>query len=461
MLKPFLGLVAFTLSSFCFGSEAPDFPSLCAGLGQAPGPHPYLIFNQADKGRMLEQIKNDQTSREVWEKIQMEGLRYLNATADPPAPPREPHTRFVGSDDYLAYMNGHASAALTLAFLYQMTGDSRYAEKSFEHADHLCALDSWVQSPHRFDVIYSRVWPYGAKDDEVVFTYDITSAGITRDLAYVYDWLYPALTKDQRNRIRSGLLEKAITRVRGSYDYFWWNSASRCNWSGICHSGLGLAALALLHEDPSLTDVVTHSCQGVWNLLDHVDADGGWQEGRGYWAYGMGESVMFMEAIKRASGGRIDFFKHPALKSHPADFALYGLTAGFGDGTGQPVGSSFFINKLVAESQDPHAAWYRRNYVRPAEGVFDLIWPVPDVAPQAPVEGSKLFRGINWAVLRKDFSPASMTVACKAGWNDDPHHGHLDCGTFNLTWLNVNFVGEVARSPYDGAVFRRPALGSP
>ena len=263
------------------------------------------------------------------------------------------------------------------------------------------------------------------------------------------------MTKAQRDRIRSGLLEKAITRVRGSYDYFWWNAASRCNWSGICHSGLGLAALALLDEDPGLTDVVAHSCQAVSDLLDHVDPDGGWQEGRGYWAYGMGESTMFMDAIKRATEGRINFFQSiPPSTRIPADFALYGLTAGFGDGTGLPVGNSFFINKLVAESGDPHAAWYDHNFVRPSEGVFDLIWPVPAVAPEAPAEASKLFRGINWAVLRKDFTPASVTVACKAGLNDDPHHGHLDCGTFSLTWQNVkNFIGEAERSPYDEQYF--------
>ncbi len=46
-----------------------------------------------------------------------------------------------------------------------------------------------------------------------------------------------------------------------------------------------------------------------------------------------------------------------------------------------------------------------------------------------------------------------MTVACKAGMNDDPHHGHLDCGTFNLTWQNLTFVGEIARSSYDEQYF--------
>ncbi|HVW21515.1 MAG TPA: heparinase II/III family protein [Opitutaceae bacterium] len=441
------------LSAAALRAAAPDYSSLCAGLGRNPPPHPYLVFDDADKARLQREIRTDQASRETFERLRLEGLRYLNATEEPAAPPRPVHSRYVGSDDYLAYMERHANAALTLAFLFQMTGDARFAEKSFEHADRLCALDSWVQSPHRFDVIYGRVWPWGAKDDQVVFTYDITSASMSRDLALVYDWIYPAMTKAQRDRIRSGLLEKAITRVRGSYDYFWWNTASRCNWSAICHSGLGIAALALLHEDPGLTDVIAHSCRGISDLLDQVGPDGGWGEGRGYWAYGMGESVAFMEAIRRATQGKVDFFRHRALYPHPVDFALYGLGAGFGDGTGLAVGNSYLINKLVAESGDPRAAWYDQAYVRHESTVFDLIWPVPAVAPERPSEGSRLFRGINWAVLRKDFTPGSAEVACKAGFNNDPHHGHLDCGTFSLTWHNVNFIGELPRSPYDETYF--------
>jgi len=441
------------LAALPLRAAAPDYPAVCAALGRNPPPHPYLVFNESDKSRIENQIRTDQASRETFERLRLEGLRYLNATEEPPAPPRPVHSRYVGSDDYLAYMERHANAALTLAFLYQMTGDPRFAEKSFEHADRLCALDSWVQSPHRFDVIYSRVWPWGAKDDEVVFTYDITSASMSRDLALVYDWIYPAMTKAQRDRIRSGLLEKAITRVRGSYDYFWWNAASRCNWSAICHSGLGMAALALLHEDPGLTDVIAHSCQGISDLLGHVGPDGGWGEGRGYWAYGMGESVAFMEAIRRATGGQVDFFKNRAFSPHPVDFALYGMGAGFGDGTGLAVGNSALINKLVAETKDPRAAWYDQTYVRHEDTVFDLIWPVPAVPAVRPADGSKLFRDINWAVLRKDFTAGSAEVACKAGFNDDPHHGHLDCGTFSLTWHNVNFIGELPRSPYDETYF--------
>jgi hypothetical protein len=453
-------MITFLVASVLAATPAPlplpaqaDATKTIATLGQAPPPHPYLVFSDEEKPALLARIKADPRSAEIFETVLLEGRRLLLATTRRQAPAREIHTRYVGADDYRRYVNEHLNAAFTLAFLYQMTGDTRYVAKAFEHADIVSAQDSWVQSAHYFEVIYPRVWPYGAGDDQVVFSYDITASATSQRMAYVYDWLHPALTRAQRDRIRGALLEKGITRVRGSYEYHWWATAYKTNWSGICHSGLGLAALALLHEDPQLTDVVARSHEGVAAMLDHIGTDGGWQEGRSYWAYGVGESVRFIEALKRVTGGKVNLFDHRAISPRPADFALFGLTGAFGDGTGTPVGESYVLNKLVTETKDPTAAWYLQNFVRPREDILELLWPRPELRGEPPADGSKHFPSIDWAFLRKDFSADSVTIATKAGMNDDPHHGHLDVGTFNLTWQNLTFIGEVPRTPYDEQFF--------
>ena len=448
-----LVLLALPILAATRRADGQDLAQVYQDMGARTWQHPYLLFSNEEKPAILQRIHGDQHLSEIMEKTILEGQRYLSGSVSAEVPQRVVHSRLVGADPVLSFMDQHAKAATLLAFLYQMTGDTKYVQRAFEHADAVCGVESWVQSAHHFEIIYPRVWPIGVTDDKVVFSYDITAAGISRDLAYVYDWLYPALTKAQRDRIRGALLEKAITRVRGSYDYFWWANAYRCNWTGICYSGLGLAALALHDEDPNLTDVVEHSVKGVTAMLDHMGDDGAWQEGRGYWAYGLGESSMFIEAVRRASGGRIDLFHHQGTSPHPLDFALFGLTAGFGDGSGDPVGHSYFVNKLIAESKDPHGAWYKKTYLRDEDSIFDLIWTDPGVAPEKPSEASHYFRTIDWAVLRKDFGPSYLTVATKSGLNDDPHHGHLDAGTFNLTWQNATFIGEVPRAPYDEQYF--------
>jgi len=94
-------------------------------------------------------------------------------------------------------------------------------------------------------------------------------------IATVYDWVYPVLTKWERDKLRNGLLEKAITRVRGNYDFFWLSSAYRCNWSAICYSGLGISALSLLKVNPQLVDVISEAYNRIGLTFDQIGGDGG------------------------------------------------------------------------------------------------------------------------------------------------------------------------------------------
>ena len=461
-----------------------DYLSILKTINTGVLQHPYLVFNNQDKQIMLQRIKTDPKLTEIMEAIKIEGQRYMFTAPDvePVRPENFLNARYIGRNPYRDYQNYFMNGAETLAFLYQMTGDESYVEKAFYCADKLCALETWVQGAHYFENIYTRVWPYGVDDDKVVFTYDITASEYSIRMALVYDWLYPAMTKAQRDRIRGALLEKAITRVRGNYEFFWWTTAYKCNWSGICHSGLGVASLSILKENPQLIDVVARTCEGIENMLSHIDQDGGWQEGRGYWNFGVSTATEFIDMVKRITNGRINLFNLPGIKNTPADFALFGLTGAFGDGSGAPVGTTFYFNKIISETKNTTAMWYYQNYLekrtlrnvesrdpqntdnsdrqnaenrsRPIGSMWDLIWLKPtDVKAVKPDEASKHFRGIEWAFLRKDFGNEFMQVATKAGPNDDPHHGHLDIGTFILTLQGEAIIGELNAGAYDLFVF--------
>lgn len=453
MLKKIIAYLILVQMTGAFLFAQPDFVGATKDLSKTKRTHPYLLFNSAEKEQMVTRIKANQAESEIFEKLLWEGKRYLYAPEEKKVPEKNIHTRFFGEDEYRNYMTRNSDGAMTLAFLYQMTGDEKYAKRAYEYAEKICELDSWINRAHYFEIIYSRVWPFGVKDDQVVFSFDITASQYAKNLALVYDWIYPGMTKYQQDRIRGALLERAITLVRGNYEYHWWATAYKCNWSAICHSSLGLTALALLNEDPQLTDVVARSYEGVWNVYENLGENGGWQEGRGYWSFAMDQSVVFDEALKRLTNGNVNLFRHPKVVAHPCDFALFGLTAGFCDSGGEAVGASWLINKLTTETGSTDAAWYVKNFVRSREDIFDLIWPASKVVPKEPTEFSKLFKGIDWAVMRKNFKPENITIACKAGMNDDPHHGHLDCGTFNLTWKGQSFIGELKGAGYDEKYF--------
>jgi len=180
--------------------------------------HPYLFFTEEEKPSILDRIKNDPECHDIMERLLAESNRYLLTPIETPLPRQLRDSRFDTSGRFLSVYGDYRRAAYTLAFVYQMTGDERYARKSFEFAEALCDMDTWVMRACQFPKAYPRVSPWNVPDDKVVFTFAIIASDTASDLAAVYDWLYPVLDKAQRDRIRGALLEKAIIQVRGNYE---------------------------------------------------------------------------------------------------------------------------------------------------------------------------------------------------------------------------------------------------
>ena len=422
---------------------------IAAAIGAGKLMHPYLYFSEADKPVILARIRNDPEARDIMARELAKANRLLYTPVDMDIPKEQPHPRYWSDGAHDRMVNGYRDAVTTLAFVYQMTGEKKYADKAFEFADALCDMHPWMYRAHEFPIIYSRVWPWGCKDDQTVFTFDIRAGDMASELGTAYDWLYPALTKAQRDRIRSALLSNAVLLVRGNYDYHWWANAYRCNWCGICFSGFGIACLSLLTENPEIVDGIAETYNRLTKMFNEYDPDGGWQEGRGYWAYGMRSCIFYMDALNRLAGRKYDLFQHPGIRNNPTSFALYGLTGYFGDGSGAVVGSTHLLNKLTEETKNTDAAWYRANMLGAGSDIFDIIWPRSSVKPVEPKVKSRHFRGIDWAFMRSDFKdPETVTVACKAGLNDDPHHGHLDVGQFMVTWRGQSYLTDLGSGKY-------------
>jgi len=182
--------------------------------------HPYLYFSDTDKPEILERIKNDPESRDVMNRLQARAnmLLYMPVERNIPVQGRNTRagwTEYDTDGKYEKHYTSNRDNAVTLAFIYQMTGEKKYADKAFEFADVFCDLPSWTMRPHEFPIIYSRIMPWNVPDDQVNFSFDHYNGDSGRLMAAVYDWLYPALDVAQRDRIRGALLEKVIIRVRG------------------------------------------------------------------------------------------------------------------------------------------------------------------------------------------------------------------------------------------------------
>ncbi|MCF6332383.1 MAG: heparinase II/III-family protein [Draconibacterium sp.] len=427
--------------------------------------HPYLYFSEKEKPELQQRIKNDQECNDIFNKLKAQANMWLQMPVDKNIPIQGKNTRagwseFDRDGKYSNYYNTNRNNAFYLAFLYQMTGEQKYADKAFEFADAFCDLTTWTQRAHEFPIIYSRIMPWNVNDDQVNFNFDHYNGDSGRMMAAVYDWLYLGLNVAQRDRIRGALIEKVVTRVRGNYEFHWWATAYRCNWCGVCNSGVGLTGLALLTENPQLTDIVAESYNRINNMFNELGENGGWQEGGGYWNYGIHTSTFFADALKRITNGKYNLFENKRLKSNPVNFPLYislqeKRSLNFEDSGGSGlIGSTHLINKLATETNSKVAAWYRTNLLGAGNDIFDIIWPRPEIKPEPPKNPSIHFRTIDWWVMRSDFKdPKKVIVAGKAGKNDDPHHGHLDIGNFIVHWQGEYFIRDLGSGSYDEKYF--------
>ena len=421
--------------------------------------HPYLFFTEKDKAAIHDRIENDPESRDIMARLLAEANRWLYSPVEKEFPPQCRDNRYDNDGRYDTLFYTSIEAAYTLAFIYQMTGDERYAKKAFAFADAVCDLPTWVDRALQFPKAYNRVSPWNVTDDKVIFHYGIWSAFVSYHLAPVYDWLYPALTKRERDRIRGALLEKTILRVRGNWDYHWWSTAYRCNWCSSSCGGLGLAVLAILTENPELVDVLAESYNRILRTFDEIGEDGGWQEGIGYSQANQHIAVLFGDTLKRLTGGKYNLMRHPKIGALSVNFYLNSLlppdnTINFGDsGFALDTRQTFVFNRLAEETGSGEAVWYR-NLLGEGTGINDLIWPRSSVKPVKPEPKSIHFRTIDWTVMRSDYTnPDNVVIACKSGRNDDPHHGHLDIGSFILQWRGQAFIRDLGSGPYDEPYF--------
>jgi len=465
MKKKLTGIILFFILITSFsGFNDVTLKDIDKAIDKSKLKHPYLYFSDEEKPSILNRIKNDPECRDIMNRLITRANMLLHMPVEWNIPVQGRNTRagwteFDTDGKYEKHYFSNRDNALTLAFVYQMTGEQKYAEKSFEFADVFCDLPSWTMRPHEFPIIYNRIMPWNVPDDQVNFGFDHYNGDSGRIMAEVYDWLYPALTVAQRDRIRGALLEKVITRVRGNYEYHWWATAYRCNWCGVCNSGVGLAGLALLTEDPQLTDVVSESYNRINSLFNELGIDGGWQEGGGYWNYGVSTSAFFADALKRLTGNKYNLFENERLKKNPVNFPVFISVPGkgslnFEDSGGGRLGSTYLINKLAVETNSGLAAWYRNEFFKEGQDMFDIIWPRPVIKPEPPVNASMHFRTIDWWVMRSDLKDeAKVLVAGKAGKNDDPHHGHLDIGQFIVYRAGDYFITDIGSGSYDEKYF--------
>ena len=124
---------------------------------------------------------------------------------------------------------------------------------------------------------------------------------MTLALAIGCDWLYDAMTPEQRELVQRAIVEKGLKpSFQGKQ---WWVTGDN-NWNPVCHAGMVAGALCVADLEPELAEKTV--ARAVENLPRSMKAsyfpNGTYPEGPMYWGYGTEFTVVLLGLLDAAFG---------------------------------------------------------------------------------------------------------------------------------------------------------------
>ena len=268
------------------------------------------------------------------------------------------------------------------------------------------------------------------------------------------DALDAGVKKRLRRQVVDRILRPALEAERNK-TYPWMHSSA--NWRIILCGCFAVGAMAFAEDCPDYRELIEYGLEGVLVSLGTGDSAGGWNEGPGYWDYGLSFAVWFAQRLKAFTGGDVDLFRHPFLRK-TGDFRLFMQTRedeiwNWSD-AGKKADASVTLLGLARAYQQPAYQWSAlRTGVKTIKHLYELDLDLKAVAPPAGQPASRYFPGVAVMVWRGGFGPRDSYIGVKGG--DIPHFNHhcqMDFGSFVIHAEGRELLAEVEKwdYPYEG-----------
>ncbi len=400
--------------------------------------HPRLIFTMESQQRIVNLASEDVLLKQSIESLlnladQMTSLPSIQYKLEGPR--------------LLSKNRDCLSKVMTLSMAYRLTGELRYAKRAL--AEMLAAADFPDWNPSHF----------------------LDVAEMCTSLAIGYDWLYETLSDEDKEIIRTALIEKGLKPGLKQYpDGF---AKKINNWNFVCNGGLIMAALAIADEEPDLAqEIINQALESLPNGLQSYAPDGAWFVGPSYWMYGTNYLAMLISSLESALDSDFGLSGYPGL-SRSGHFYLSSIGPSgnffnYSDCRLSPRGSNPALFWLAGTFDQPFLAFSERQelssfvkeldatkYGKHEDHYYHRFYPL-EIAwydPRNPVETStaldSYFRGLTDVVyFRNSWEKEAFFIGFKAGYNGI-NHGHLDCGSFILEALDQRWAEDLGSDDYN------------
>lgn len=333
-----------------------------------------------------------------------------------------------------------------LGYVWQVTGDEKYAQRGWEELENVCGYDDWCTS------------------------HFLATAEMALAVSVGYDWFYDYLNESQKELLAKTTWEYAIRPALDDNHWFTW---SKNNWNSICYSGIGIACMVFSDYNADESAEFLGMCyKNMPIAFENFTPDGVYAEGPGYCQSGMNSIVYFVASSKKYFGtdfgmSEIDGFKE--LGSFP----VYITT---------PAGMFNFGDNKSEKCYTPVLHWYANEYNMPLLSAYQMTDSPsvfkPDISENTERNGKGKENALSSLWFNRDYANADFSgeplniyfksdvgqplvlmrsayldenatfAGIKGGYNFT-NHGDLDIGTFVFDSMGERWAEELGPGSYD------------
>ncbi|MBS13053.1 MAG: heparinase [Gemmatimonadetes bacterium] len=356
--------------------------------------------------------------------------------------------RVGNRSNYESIAGRRRRALMNLVMAEVIEGKGRFLDQIVNGVWATCEETSWVIPAH----IHLQKAGVGLADvnNQVV---DLFAAETGASLAWTHYLLGDQLAQVSPlipERILSEI-DRRILSPNLETDHFWWMGFPDRrvnNWNPWINTNW-LTCVLLTEQDPDQRiDAIHKTMRSVENFLNHYPADGGCDEGPGYWNVAGGRLFDYLEFLRVASSGQLSYYDHDLIKAigsyvykahiherYVVNFADAGakttiageMVYRYGKRINDPTMMAF--GSWAVHRRDPIKRGVGGNLSRQLFSMFELqeMYDAPASQPylrdawlpDIQVMGARSTAG----------SPEGWYVAAKGGHNNESHN-HNDVGSF-------------------------------
>ena len=421
------------------------------------GIHPRLDYNPSEAAALIERISKDPETaaaemaerrakaEEVSKKELMEFSRGCNMAA-------------------ACGQMGEASGAFTGLY---MLGDRSYVDDMKRVALHFASFDVWC-NPYILDNYY----PWHS---------DLNTTMMMHSMASVYDIMYDEFTEEERQILRTAIMEKAVMPLLRD----WVLPGTRIhaldsmghNWWAVC-IGAAVVGLCAVYEDvDGYEELLDRAMEALRGFCDYkgnpmlgktanFDELGMFYESALYFNYGIGELCRCLGVFRNCfdDDGESEM---PILHKAPQAFlslaypitdsgdGLKYLFADFGDSNIWIGGHSPMVKCMIRMGlgDENLKRFFNKTYGKPS--LTDLMHPWMYETDGKPVVLPDVFFSENGGICTvrtsQENDATMLAVRCGYTWN----HAHADAGSFIVFRNGEPVICDSASAPYGSAEYTK------